>query len=93
MENQEYKKRGYAYSHSPLSRNFSRLVVIQNIKNGLSDGISWNGKNIKYSSPEIHIYMPKDTYTQSLANSWKSTLEALHPEIRFEVRMLETFIK
>jgi hypothetical protein len=77
-------------------KNYSSVQAnILNIKDGLIDnkGIVWNGKTIKYSNPEIHIYMPKDVFTPSLASSWKSTLEGLYPEIKFEINMLETFIK
>ncbi len=66
---------------------------IANIKQGLQNGIEWNNKTINFTNPEIHIYMPKNVYSQSLASSWKSTLEALHPEIKFEINILENYIK
>ncbi|HMQ87946.1 MAG TPA: polymorphic toxin-type HINT domain-containing protein [Flavilitoribacter sp.] len=66
---------------------------IANIKQGLQNGIEWNNKTINFTSPEIHIYMPKNVYSQSLASSWKSTLEGLHPEIKFEINILENYIK
>lgn len=66
---------------------------INNLITGLNNGITWNGKTINYTSPEIHIYMPKEKYSVSLASSWKSTLESLYPQIKFEINKLETFIK
>jgi len=75
-------------------RNYNSVKNnIQHLKDGFQGGITWNGKTIKYTTPEIHIYMPKDKFTQSIANSWKNTLESLHPQIKFEISTLEKFIK
>jgi len=37
--------------------------------------------------------MPKDKFTQAIANSWKSTLEAENPGIKFFVTTLEKYVK
>jgi Pretoxin HINT domain len=66
---------------------------IKNLKDGLKDGIFWNGKMIEFTHPEIHIYIPKDLYSPTLATTWKRELELLHPEIKFELNFLENYIK
>jgi len=66
---------------------------IQFLQDGLNGGIKWAGKTIKYTHPEIHIYMPKDKFTQALANSWKTTLEAENSGIKFFVSTLEKYVK
>ena len=65
------------------------------LKQGLisNQGILWNGKTIRYTNPEVHIYMPKNQYSEVLANTWRTTLEDLYPEIKFEIGIMESYIK
>jgi Pretoxin HINT domain len=66
---------------------------IENLNLGLRNGIEWANKRIEYTHPEIHVYMPKTIFTPTLAATWKTELEKLNPDIKFEINILENFIK
>lgn len=65
------------------------------LKEGLSpaQGIASNGKLMKISNAEIHIYMPKENITDELKISWLNKLSTINPKIKFEIKALEEFIK
>jgi hypothetical protein len=66
---------------------------IQSLKDGLSEGITWNNKTIQYNKAELHIYMPKENVTPQLKQEWLNTLKSRYPEINFDIQTLENFIK
>jgi hypothetical protein len=56
-------------------------------------GITSHSKTIFITNAEIHIYMPKENLTDALKTEWLNTLHSTNPNIKFEIRTLENFIK
>lgn len=51
-------------------------------------------KDIKIKSKaRIDIYMPKENATADLQKIWHNKLDAIHPKIKFEIHILEDYIK
>lgn len=73
----------------------SKLIKknLDNLEAGLDEGITWSGKTINYSKAEVHIYIPKEKYTDVLKNEWLKILKAERPNIDFKINTLEEFIK
>ena len=42
---------------------------------------------------EVHIYMPRENATADLQKIWHNKLDGIHPKIKFEIHMLEDYIK
>ena len=65
---------------------------ISDLKIGLTDGITWNGKTVQFNKAELHIYMKKNNLTPQLKQEWLSVLKADHPEIDFYIDIHEDFL-
>ncbi len=72
-----------------LSSNSNHL---DDLVNGLSEGIQWNGHHIKYTKVRLDIYMPKNIYTPTKATQWKNHLKNLYPDIEFDISTLEKYL-
>jgi hypothetical protein len=57
------------------------------------DGLLSNGKTMFITNAEIHIYMPKSNITESIKATWLSKLTSTNPNIKFEIKALEDFLK
>jgi hypothetical protein len=66
---------------------------INDLKNGLADGILWNGTRIRYNKAELHIYMLKENITPTLKTEWLNKLNSVEPKIKYEINAIEDFIK
>jgi len=66
---------------------------LDNIEAGFDNGILWNGKTLKYTKAEVHIYMPKANITPNLKNVWKTKLASERPNISFKIDALEDFVQ
>ncbi len=48
---------------------------INDLRNGLlNNGILWNGKRVRYTEAEIHVYMPKENLTPQLKSEWLNSV-------------------
>ena len=74
---------------APIKKNIDFLEQGLNGVNGLSS----NGKFMKITNAEIHIYMPKANITASLKTTWMNKLNTVNPKIKFEIKALEDFIQ
>jgi hypothetical protein len=75
--------------HSAIKKNITELKE----GFGVDRGFVGKGKKIIYDKAEIHIYFPKEKFTNALKNTWGKVLKELHPEIDFNLSSLEEFIK
>lgn len=69
---------------------------IRFLKDGLEnvEGMTSNGHVMKITEKaEVHIYMPKENATADLQKEWHNKLDAIHPKIKFEIHILEGYIK
>lgn len=74
---------------NPIKTNLDNLVEGL----GGDKGILWNGTTIKYSKVEVHIYMPQANITPELESDWFGKLAAERPNIKFEIKAIEDYIK
>ncbi len=73
-----------------LTSNSSHL---DDLAQGLSQGIQWAGHKINYSSVRLDIYMPKDVYSAAKKIEWESYIENLYPSVKVNVSRLEDHVK
>jgi len=69
---------------------------IRFLKDGLenAEGMTSYGYVMKITKrAEVHIYMPKENVTADLQKIWHNKLDGIHPKIKFEIHMLEDYIK
>lgn len=74
----------------PIKKN------IRFLKDGLenAEGITSNRHVMKITErAEVHIYMLKENTTADLQKIWHNKLDAIHPKIKFEIHILEDYIK
>lgn len=74
---------------APVKKNIGFLE--EGLKEG--NGLFSNGKFMKITNAEIHIYMPKANITETLKTNWMKKLHMVNPKIKFEIKALEDFIK
>lgn len=74
---------------APLKKN------IEFLKQGLdpATGIISNGKTMFITKGKIDIYMPRSNITDALKAEWMEFLNKVDPDISFEIKALEDFIK
>lgn len=65
------------------------------MKEGLKEGngLFSNGKFMKITNAEIHIYMPKVNITSELKATWMNKLSTVNTKIKFEIKALEDYIQ
>lgn len=69
---------------------------IRFLKDGLENakGMTSNGYVMKITKrAEVHIYMPRENATADLQKIWHNKLDGIHPKIKFEIHILEDYIK
>ena len=69
---------------------------IRFLKDGLenAEGMTSYGYVMKITKrAEVHIYMPRENATADLQKIWHNKLDGIHPKIKFEIHMLEDYIK
>jgi hypothetical protein len=75
--------------HAAIKKNITELKD----RFGVDFGFKGKGKTIIYDKAQIHIYFPKEKFTNTLKNTWENILKQKHPEIEFKLSSLEEFIK
>ncbi|RKF03596.1 hypothetical protein C8N26_1986 [Tenacibaculum lutimaris] len=75
--------------HAAIKKNINELKR----EFGVEKGFTGKGKTIIYDKAEIHIYFPKEKFTDVLKNTWGKVLKQKHPEIKFNLSSLEEYIK
>jgi len=73
-----------------LSSNSSHL---DDLAQGLSQGIQWAGHKINYSNVRLDIYMPKNVYSAAKKIEWENYIESLYPNVKVNVSRLEDHVK
>lgn len=72
---------------SAIKKNLDNLDV------GIEAGITWNGKTIFYNKAEVHIYLPKEKFTENIKTDWLNTLKTERPSIQFKINTIDEFIQ
>ncbi len=73
-----------------ISQNSNHLTDLVNGKN--SGQFIWGNNTVLADKVELHIFMPKENYSISLAQTWKQAIEAQAPGVDVFISKLENHI-
>jgi hypothetical protein len=74
--------------------NKSNIDVMANsMGSSIDKGIIWSGKRLFYNKAELHIYIPKENFSPQFKSEWINKLSSYNPNVKYEIDVLEDFIK
>jgi hypothetical protein len=68
-------------------------VLANSMGTGAEKGIKWSGKTLNYNNAELHIYVPKENLTPQFKSEWINKLSNYNSNVKYQIDILEDFIK